>query len=75
MVRPSGCKSLEQETVSTASLFYSKEANLFQQNEMSDESILFFRPGTASAVDQREFGAGRDVGSVAVFSRRVGGQV
>jgi hypothetical protein len=37
--------------------------------------VLFFRPGVASAVDQRAIGEGRDVGAVGVFSRRVDGRL
>lgn len=35
---------------------------------------VFHKPGTASALDSRAIAAGRDVGSVAVFDRRVAGQ-
>jgi hypothetical protein len=36
--------------------------------------VLFHRAGTASAVDARDIGDGRDVGSAAVYSRNVDGQ-
>jgi hypothetical protein len=37
-----------------------------------DPVVLFYRSGTASAVDRSTIGEGRDVGSVAVYSRRAG---
>jgi hypothetical protein len=36
---------------------------------------VFWKPGTASALDQRRISEGRDVGSTGVFDRRLGGQV
>lgn len=37
-----------------------------------DPVVLFYRSGTASAVDRSAIGEGRDVGTVAVYSRRAG---
>lgn len=36
---------------------------------------VFWKPGAASALDQREIAQGRDVGQTAVFDRRVAGRV
>jgi hypothetical protein len=36
---------------------------------------VFWKPGTASALDQRRISEGRDVGSTGVFDRRLRGQV
>lgn len=37
--------------------------------------VVFWAPGTASALDDRSIARGRDVGATGVFSRRVGGRV
>jgi hypothetical protein len=37
--------------------------------------VVFHKPGTASALDSATISAGRDVGSTAVFDRRIDGQV
>jgi hypothetical protein len=37
--------------------------------------VVFWAPGTASAVDSSAFGQGRDVGAVGVFEARIGDQV
>jgi hypothetical protein len=37
--------------------------------------VVFWRPGTASALDHRRISQGRDVGSTGVFDRRLGGQL
>ncbi len=45
-------------------------------NDMVDDHpvVVFWAPGTASAVDAGEIAAGRDVGSSGVFDRRIGGR-
>lgn len=37
--------------------------------------VVFHKPGTASALDEREIRQGKDVGSAAVYSRRLDAQV
>jgi hypothetical protein len=45
-------------------------------DEVGDVPIaVFWKPGTASALDKRRISEGRDVGSTGVFDRRLGGQV
>ena len=41
----------------------------------SDDVVIFWRPGTASALDASDIAEGRDVGSVVVYSRDVDGAI
>jgi hypothetical protein len=65
--------ALEIDSVYRAYPFSSLERDLAVNDEVAGRSVaVLWAPGTASAVDQRSIASGRDVGTSAVFDRRVG---
>jgi hypothetical protein len=51
-----------------------QERRVIEDRIGDEEIVVLWAPGTSSAVDSREVGAGRDIGQAGVFSRELGGR-